>query len=108
MADGSFDSSGAVDQAVRAAGLDPAALVAAMEHLLHDAHVPSGARPKIRQTLVVLIVLTRAFADRKDIWTRAFKKAMRFVTAEGQVPPGMAQEWLDELSAKFQSSAQIP
>jgi hypothetical protein len=108
MADGSFDSSAAVDHVVGAAGLDRAKLQTALEHMLHKAHVPSGARPKIRQTLVVLMVLTRAFADRKDIWTRAFKKAMRFVTSEGQLLPGMAQEWLDELSAKFQSSAQIP
>jgi Ca-activated chloride channel family protein len=101
MADGSFDSSGAVDQAVRAAGLDAAALLAAMEHLLHDAHVPSAARPKIRQTLLVLLLLTLAFADRKGTWSRAFKKGMRFVTTEGQLRPGVAQGWLDELSAKF-------
>jgi hypothetical protein len=101
MADGSFDSSGAVDHAVRAAGLDPAALLAAMEHLLHDAHVPSAARPKIRQTLLVLLLLTRAFADRKPTWNRAFKKGLRFVTAQGQLRPGVAQAWLDELSVKF-------
>jgi hypothetical protein len=101
MADGSFDSSGVVDQAVRAAGLDAAALLAAMEHLLHDAHVPSGARPKIRQTLVVLLLLTVAFADRKATWNRASKKGVRFVTSEGQLRSGVVQGWLDELSAKF-------
>jgi Ca-activated chloride channel family protein len=101
MADGSFDSSGAVDHSVRAAGLDPAALLAATEHLLHDAHVPSGMRPKIRQTLVVLLLLTLEFADRKASWNRAFKKGVRFVTGEGQVRAGVVQGWLDELLAKF-------
>jgi hypothetical protein len=105
MADGSFDASGAVDQAVRGAGIDRAGLQAAMEKLLHDAHVPSAAREKIRQTLVVMLVLTLAFAGRKGTWDRAYKKAQRFVTAQGQLKPGVAQAWVEELAATFGKSA---
>jgi hypothetical protein len=101
MADGSFDASGAVDQAVRAARLDRGALLEALEHLLHDAHVPSAAREKIRQTLVVLLLLSIVYAQRKGTWSRAFKKGLRFVMAQAQVQAGVAQGWVDTLSEKF-------
>jgi Ca-activated chloride channel family protein len=101
IADGSFDSSGAVDQAVRAARLDRGALLEALEHLLHDAHVPSAAREKIRQTLVVLLLLSIVYAQRKGTWSRAFKKGLRFVMAQAQVQAGVAQGWVDTLSEKF-------
>ena len=90
-----------MDQAVRAAKLDRGALLEALEHLLHDAHVPSAAREKIRQTLVVLLLLSMVYAQRKATWSRAFKKGLQFVTAQAQVQPGVAQGWLETLAEKF-------
>jgi Ca-activated chloride channel family protein len=98
-ADGSFDDSAAVEQVVRSSTLDRHAAGAAIDKVLHDAHVPSNVRPNVRHTLLVLLVLHRTFADRQPIWSRAAKKALRYVTQAAQLHPGQADQWLRDLTA---------
>jgi hypothetical protein len=104
-ADGSFDDSAAVEQVVRGTRLDRVHLSAAIDKVLHEAHVPSNVRPKLAHTLLILLVLRMAFADRQPLWQRAFKKALRYVTAEGQLHAGQAEAWLGEIAAGFRKPA---
>jgi Ca-activated chloride channel family protein len=96
-ADGSFDDSATVEQVLRNTPLDRPRAQAAIDQLLHDAHVPAAARPKLGHTLLVLLVLRLAFADRQPLWRRAARKAIRFLTDAGQLQPGRAEAWLTEL-----------
>jgi hypothetical protein len=100
-ADGSFDDSATVEQVLRDSPLDLARALAAIDALLHDARTPSDARPKLRQTLLVLLLLQSAFADRRDLWHRAARKAVRFLTDSARLHAGQADAWLADLEAKL-------
>jgi len=104
-ADGSFDDSAAVDQAVRGTRVDRAHLLAEIDRVLHEAHVPSSVRPKLAHTLLILLALRMAFADRKPLWQRAFKKGLRHVADVGQLHAGQAEAWLAEIEASFRKPA---
>jgi Ca-activated chloride channel family protein len=98
-ADGSFDDSATVERVLRGADLDYARLTAATDKLLREAHVPPAHRPKLAHTLLVLLMLRMAFADRQPVWQRAFKKAARYLADVGQLRAGQVETWLTELDA---------
>jgi hypothetical protein len=104
-ADGSFDESAAVERIVRGTQLDRVHLSAEIDKALHEAHVPSSVRPKLGHTLLILLVLRMAFADRQPLWQRAFKKAMRYVASAGQLHAGQAETWLAEIEASARKPA---
>ncbi|HEY7119922.1 MAG TPA: VIT domain-containing protein [Tepidisphaeraceae bacterium] len=107
-ADGAFDTSASVDQLIRSCGPDRAAIIAAIDKLLHDAHVPPAVRPRIRQTLLVLVMLRLSFAGRQGVWVRASKKAVRFIADAAQLHVGQADAWVTELVGRFHRPATAP
>jgi Ca-activated chloride channel family protein len=101
LADGSFDDSATVEQTLRATNLDRKTIESAINQILHEAHVPSAVRTKVAHTLLVLLVLRLAFPDRQPTWTRAAKKALRYLTDAAQLHGGQAEQWLADLSKRF-------
>jgi hypothetical protein len=98
-ADGSFDASAPVDAVLRDAGQDGKAAWEAVDRLVADAQVPPAIREKARQTLVVLLALRLAFADRHSTWSRGAKKAIRWLADAAGLPAARVQAWLDERAA---------
>jgi Ca-activated chloride channel family protein len=100
-AHGSFESVSAAELRTWAARFDVGAMLNAIDELFDQAKLPAAPRSKIRQTLLVLLVLRLTFAGRQATWNRAFKKAVQWITAEAALPAGQAQTWVDNLKLKF-------
>jgi Ca-activated chloride channel family protein len=99
-ADGSFEVASVINGIMKRGGIDKAGLSAAIERLL-DGKIPaSPMRTKVQRTLIVLVLLRTLFTDRQATWTRAFKKAIRFIQEKTQSGSGIIEDWLDDLCAR--------
>jgi hypothetical protein len=95
-ADGSFGWDDAAEDLWEEAGLGSREFVEA--NLVALGAGPS--RERIVQTVLVLLLLARRFADRERLWRRAYRKASRQFLAKalGQ-EPAQVDTWLERLAA---------
>ncbi len=92
-ADGSFDRMPTFKVYLSNAGRDPAEILKAIDRLLEGLRNPPADSHKLRTTLLAMAAMKLAFADRRDTWKRAYKKALTWVAAQGVDVEAAEKEW---------------
>jgi hypothetical protein len=96
-ADGSFEESALVDAAITKSRINRAQTLATIERLLDEAGVADAERAKVRRTLLVLVALEQACADRRAVWKRAYQKGVGFVVDATHKPRAEVEQWIHKL-----------
>ena len=82
-ADGAFDRMPPIKVYLSNAGRDAAEILKSIDQLLENLPTPPADTHKLRTTLLALAAMKQAFPTRRDIWKRAYKKALDWVASQG-------------------------
>jgi Ca-activated chloride channel family protein len=82
-ADGSFERLPTIKVYLSNAGRDPVEILKAIDRLLDSLFTASTDTHKLRTTLLALAAMKLAFANRRELWKRAYKKGMDWVAGQG-------------------------
>ncbi len=96
QADGSFEWRDSFDNVLRENGLQPVQCHAAFLQAFTEAGFEFKGKDYVGAivTLFILVLLATQYADRKDIWSRAYLKGVRYAAQKFGISPDEMESWL--------------